>query len=111
MPAISDSMPVKFKNGALFTEISGYCINCNKLIEPDLLRGSVIYPFDSVAIVDAVGVCHECNLISGFYWRLHNDMRITGQRDGKWYTWRPQYSFHDQLINFIKGIFSYGSNK
>lgn len=111
MPTITSQMPVSFGNDREWTGLDGYCKGCGKMIRPDLFRGRVSKPFPYVAVVDAVGVCHPCKLVTTFHYRLHDDMRMSGKdTDGRWTTWYCRRSWRAllirifrQLIGFAKG--------
>lgn len=65
---------------------------------------------ESVATVDAVGVCHPCKLVTRFNYRLHDDMRLTGLTENGWATWRGKPSFFDQICALISRALTQGPN-
>lgn len=87
MPAISSQMPVTFENGAKWYELMGECKGCGHELPDNLVRGMVTRQTPHMVSVEAAGICHECKLVTRFVYRLHDDMKITGPRDGKWLTW------------------------
>ncbi len=101
MPAIASQFPVQFANGAVWETLTGDCKGCSCKIEPAKLRGCVNRPYPHVAVVEAVGVCRDCKLLTRFLYRLHDDMRISGPRDGKWLEWRAKSSLLDRLRKFV----------
>ncbi len=107
MPSIDSQFPVTFENGAVWEAITGHCSGCNKDIDPTLLRGRVTSPIGNVAVVEAVGVCHECKLVTEYLYRLHDDMRITGfNKKGQWVSWHPM-SFMDKMRQFLRKAISW----
>ncbi len=57
------------------------------------MTGLVSQPFANVAVVEAVGLCHECRLVTRFMYRLHDDMRVSGlDKSGRWATWQMRKS-------------------
>jgi len=103
METIASQMPIKFSNGACWTDFTGECNFCDREIPDDLLRGSVTRPLPSVAVVEAVGVCPHCRIATTFLYRMHDDMRITGPREEGWCTWKPTES----LLERLQGLFSW----
>ena len=101
MASIASQMPVELPNGAGWTAFTGECAFCHRDIPDDLLRGTIIRPLPSVAVVEAVGVCPDCKIATTFLYRLHDDLRITGPRKGGWRTWRPKLSFLDRLKRLL----------
>lgn len=105
MPAIQSQMPVTFKVGNEFSEISGYCAHCELLIPDMELKGIVKRPIESVAVIEAVGYCDPCKMLTRIDFRLHDDMRVSGIKDGKWVTWRHSPTLFDSLRNLIVNLF------
>ncbi len=102
MAPIESHFPIRYKNNNSWTELRGCCNGCGREITAGALRGMVSRPTDSVAIVDAVGVCVECKLLTRFFYRLHDDMRITTIRNGKWVAFKTNPSFMDRVRNVLK---------
>lgn len=93
LPAISSGFPLVFASGARWNELTGTCARCARPIEPDNLRGNVI-PWGpshavKVYVVDSLGYCPICELLPPFHYRLHQDMSMTGEKDGEWVRWPP----------------------
>lgn len=101
MPTISSQLPVAFDNGCSWAEFDGYCSECGKKIDDSMIRGSVSKPFSHVAVIDAVGICEPCRVLTAFYNRLYDDMRITAIKDGKWCTWKAELTFIEKLIIWL----------
>lgn len=107
MPSIDSQFPVTFENGAFWKSITGHCNGCNKDIAPSLFKGRVTRPMRNVAVVEAVGVCPECKLVTEYIYRLHDDMRITGiNKKGQWIVWHPM-SFMDKMQQFLRKAISW----
>ena len=75
------------------------------------MTGAVSRPFSNVAVVDAAGVCQPCKLVTRYFYRLHDDMRITGlDAQGRWVAWqmRPTLSarLRQRLAKFLRSICS-----
>lgn len=99
-PSIASQMPVRFANGACWERLDGQCKACGKDIATAYLTGRVARPMESVATVEAVGVCPSCKLVTRFHYRLHDDMRISGPTDEGWATWQVKPSIFDRLRKF-----------
>lgn len=96
-PSIASQVPVRFANGACWSEVSGRCKSCDQPIPDGQLTGRVTRIVQSVIDVDAVGVCNSCTLLTRFRYRLHDDMRITGLTDGGWAEWRPSSGLYARV--------------
>ena len=103
MPTIASQMPVVFGGNSRWDEFEGYCAECGQSIRMGWLRGRVSRPVPQVAVIEAIGVCEQCLLATEFHYRLHDDMRITGVRNGKWVTWKHEPSWVERLVNLITG--------
>ena len=110
LPALASGFPLVFSSSARWNEFTGYCARCEKPIEPDNLRGNVT-PWGSgyrgvtakVYVVDALGYCPGCKLLTPFQYRLHEDMSMTGEKDGEWVRWPPpEPSFWARVRRFVK---------
>ena len=101
-PSIDSQMPVKFSSGATWEHFKGQCRECEVEIKDSLLTGRVTRPFPGVAVIEAVGICYACRLITPFHYRLHDDMRVTGQsNDGTWKTWKARRTIWNQITSAI----------
>lgn len=96
MAPIASHMPVALRGGATWDGFEGMCASCGHQIPAPLLRGQVSRPNESVAVIEAVGICPDCRIATPFLYRLHSDMRITGLKDGVWRTWRPTLGLLDK---------------
>lgn len=102
MPSITSQMPIEFKNGAIWTEFTGECKFCKKDVPAELLCGSVTRPIETVAVVEAVGVCPECRIATPFLYRMHDDMRLTGPCEDGWKTWRAEPTLWERTALFFR---------
>lgn len=106
MPSIMSRFPVAFSNNAIWEEFDGECSCCGKTLHRDHVRGIVARPVPSVAVIEAVGVCAECNLVTRFDYRLHDDMRLTGQREDGWKTWQSTPTLWARIVSVLKSSFA-----
>lgn len=97
MPTINSQLPVKLDNECLWAEFDGYCLECGNKIDENMLRGAVSKPFPHTAVIDAVGICKPCRVLTVFYNRLHDDMRVTAIKDGKWCAWEAEPTLIERL--------------
>lgn len=105
-PQLASQFPVVFPNGAKFTVIEGLCNGCKQPIPREWVRGRVTRPIPSVAAVDAIGVCHSCRTTTRFFYRLHEDMSITGLTSkGRWARWKPRPSKLGMLLKALRWLF------
>lgn len=79
METIASQFPVQFSNNAVWTEFDGKCSGCGKTLDRNNVRGLLSKPLPTVATIEAAGVCLNCELLTRFDYRIHNDMRITGR--------------------------------
>ena len=110
MPSIASQMPVRFANGAVWSEMTGHCKSCGRLLPAEFFCGAVTRPMESVAVIEAVGACTHCKLLTQFDYRLHDDMTVTGQSDRGWARWdfrRPRglLSRPSRLIRVLRQAF------
>jgi hypothetical protein len=92
LPALSESFPLVFAEGARWNELTGFCGGCSQPIKAENLKGNA-QPWGAkrapfVYDVRALGYCSECRLLTSFHYRMHEDMSMTGLKDGKWCRWR-----------------------
>jgi len=93
LPTIASGFPLVFASGAHWDEFIGHCAHCHQPIAPNYLRGNII-PWGpshavKVYVVDSLGYCPQCELLTPFRYRLHHDMSITGEKNGEWVMWPP----------------------
>lgn len=70
---IVEQMPLQFPAGASMHEFNGKCLSCGRNIRADLLRGTVVFPMPSVAVLDALGACYDCRLLTPFFCRVRGE--------------------------------------
>jgi len=104
MDTISSYFPIEFSNGAVWEELDGECQSCKKTLPRNKVRGLVSRPFSNVAVVEAVGVCDDCKMLTRYQFRLHDDMSVTGLSGTKWRTWKAKPSFINRMLNLILGF-------
>lgn len=84
-PTISSQLPLVFHNGHVLKEFKGSCSICGKLLDPKHICGTIVQPFENVAIVEALGLCRRCNVYVPLYMRYKDDGRIeTRDASGNW---------------------------
>ncbi len=87
LPTVASAFPLLYANGARWSHFTGQCARCASAIAPALTRGSVTHPYPRVYVLDALGYCPLCRLLTPFQYRLHDDMSMTGKKDGEWRRW------------------------
>lgn len=103
MPSIASQLPVDFANGTRWEEFRGVCNGCRREIPEALLRGEVRRFSARVAIIEAIGVCPECNIGNPLFYRLHDDKRLTGPGvDGEWHVWNGRKSTFSRMLNWLR---------
>lgn len=89
-PPIQTYFPLVFNDKCSIEHFSGECSECRKEIHGVNFRGLITRPTDHVAVIEAVGVCFECKVLTRFLYRVYDDFRLSGIRNGKWVTWNPK---------------------
>ena len=88
---IVSQLPLRYANGFVLTNFIGSCSICLSPIESSDLHGTIVQPFKSVAIVEAVGMCRSCKVFSPFFMRIMDDgTRETFDSKGNWKVERHQ---------------------
>lgn len=103
MPTISSQIPIKFSNGKTLETFVGKCAGCDNTLTH--ITGSINRQFPNVAIVEAVGQCHDCLVITPFHYRIHDDLSISGKRDGKWRRWEMRTVSKRRWVEDLKRFF------
>jgi len=83
-PDVMSQFPVIFANGNRFTQFRAICKQCGEGGASEHTYGRVVRPYPNVAIVRGVLWCESCNFNTPFEWRLHDDLRMSGLRNGRW---------------------------
>lgn len=104
MPSVISQFPVEFANDAVWEEFDGECSCCGKTLQREHVRGLVARPIEPVATVEAAGICTDCKLVTRFDYRLHDDMRLTGQREDGWKTWQATPTIWDRFVSLFKRL-------
>jgi hypothetical protein len=102
-PEISKFFPLKFESGQRWTEFTGHCFECDRLIKGSNLRGSVSETFRGVHILDAMGYCPECNLLTPYRYRLYADGISGRTKTGEWARWDTEYKYTiwQRIVRFL----------
>lgn len=106
LPSIASQMPVRFRNGACWDSFEGQCKACGRSIDQAWFRGRVTRLVESVASVEAVGICHPCGLLTRFHYRLHDDMHISGLTDEGWAKWEFPPTLFGRLCKWLGHLLS-----
>lgn len=109
-PTIAEQLPVVFSNDAQWTDITGHCNGCNEKIPQSHFRGRIDRSWTKVAVVTAIGYCEACQLLTPYHMRLHDDMRMTFEKEhGQWYAVQLKPTFlvaaQHKVTSFFKRIF------
>ena len=111
MPTVISQFPIAFANGSECEEMDGECNACGKTLSREILRGLVSRPIETVAVIEAVGVCDTCKVFTRFYLRIHDDLRVTAPRENAWRTWHPEPSFLERLFLWLRNLMKVFSTK
>jgi len=103
-PLLSSAFPLKFPSGRSFTSIKGLCVKCSREILDEDQHGIVSWPLPTVAVIEAVGYCQHCELLSPLNYRLHDDGRFSGLKGGKWEQWEMK-PVDNIIVRAIKRLF------
>ena len=83
---VSRHFPVKFSNGAQWESVTCTCGECGARIAGDHLRGGITVPFEVIAVMDAVGFCDRCEVITPYHIRYGANGNV-GVWNGRRYRW------------------------
>jgi hypothetical protein len=101
-PSICGQLPLMFVNGTKVTQFKCKCSACKTTLPDELVRGYVTKPFETVAIVDAVGVCPKCNMATPYLYRLYNDKRVAVLTDKGWETINQKRTILEKIATLLK---------
>jgi hypothetical protein len=87
MPLIADQLPVVLDNGATWSELKVFCRGCNEAIYQGNFVGSVSTYQGRMAVIEAVGICEPCHLLTRYLYRLHDDLHVSAPGKDGWETW------------------------
>lgn len=90
MPSIMSFFPLMMPSKRQWLQFEGKCQGCKKVVSPEDLRGQVSWPIPTTAVVEAVGVCHGCRLVTPFFYRLHDDAHFSAPTPNGWQKWAVQ---------------------
>ena len=107
---LHESMPFKFPGTKYeVEEFAGMCSMCGEEIPPDDLHGTVSFPIESVAVINASGVCRPCRCITQFMHRIrHTEEGLQSEwvrGNGQWVKklWEREGFW---LWRWVRGVFS-----
>lgn len=85
-PTITNQLPIVFSNGSVFSLLEAICSVCGKHIAQADLHGRITKPIDSVVVIEGVGICRTCSLLTPLKCRVRNDLSVEWlSAKGKWY--------------------------
>ncbi|AJF08286.1 hypothetical protein [Geoalkalibacter subterraneus] len=71
---IESQMPIKFeRTGRIMNRFEGECIECGEPLDAAFIKGRVNTYFAGVAIIEAAGICPQCNHLSDLSTRIRED--------------------------------------
>ena len=104
MASLQSQLPVEFKNGNQVTEFKWHCANCSCLLSDRNVRGVVSQDLPQVAILEAVGYCKDCMGVTPINYRIYDDLRMTGIRNGRWVTWYSETTLLSRLKHALSKV-------
>ena len=75
-PTVASQFPVLFDSGSTLLEWSGACAECGEEIPDSDLHGTITKPIGTLVVIEAVGVCRKCRLLTPFQCRVRDDLSI-----------------------------------
>lgn len=105
MPSIQSAFPIEFENGSGVEMFSGYCACCSKEMPANSVCGRVTRPTKQVIVMEAMGVCDQCNVATHFFWRIYDDMRLSTIKGGRWVTIEAKTSLFQRALGWFKHWF------
>lgn len=90
--------------------MEGECGKCGTRFRDDLLRGTAQPSLVSrdgrprMFVIEGVGLCEPCNMVTNVRYRLYDDMSMTGPKDGEWARWLPRYSLWSRVQKFLRSM-------
>lgn len=88
-PLIVNQLPAS-TGELVITEFQGECRQCRQTIPDNCLMGTITYPIKGVMVIEAVGACKACMLLTPFMARYKEDGRIEQLVDNRWIFWYPK---------------------
>ena len=112
MPTVASHFPLVFDDGARWEVMTGHCADCNEKLPVDAFRGYVTRPFftyrgnEGTFLLEAWGLCPECEVLTNFNWQLHPDLTLVGRdKTGEMAMWMPRRPWWSGVRKFMKGLF------
>lgn len=102
------SFPLVLPNGAKIKTFTGICSSCKEPVNPELVRGRVMWSLPTVATVEGNSYCEDCQRIT------HHDCRFRAEGntyraewpglDGRWYSKTPPVpTLLNRVLSLLKG--------
>lgn len=93
-PPLGASFPITLANGVRVPVPRGVCSRCRQVIDPADVHGRVSWPIQTVAVVDAAGLCRPCSVMTELHVRFRsvdNTFRAEARRPdgGGWVAVQP----------------------
>ena len=104
LETVASQLPIVFANSAEISELECQCASCNENLPEDQVRGRISWVTPKTATLSAVGNCHDCNIVTPFEYRFHDDMRVTALRNGQWVQGKFESGFVDTVLNALKRL-------
>lgn len=80
-PPLDTLFPIAMNNGAIVPKIACVCSGCGNTIDPESVRGRVVWSLPSVFTAEATGYCAPCSTITRI------DCRVREQESGFQLEW------------------------
>lgn len=104
-PSLAGQFPVLFPNGRSWTAVDGRCSGCKGALKMACMRGTVTRPMPTVAVVEAIGVCTRCQVGTRFFYRLHDDLSISGLHGkGDWGRWQARPTAFGYVVKALRWL-------
>jgi hypothetical protein len=71
-PPLGTSFPITLPNGVSVPTPRSVCSRCKQLIDPSDVHGRVSWPIQTVAVVDAAGLCRPCSVMTQLHVRFRS---------------------------------------
>lgn len=81
---IRDQLPILFPSGFAFESCICHCRLCGRIIPDNALVGTVELSFSKVAIIEALGGCEHCMLVTPFQMRVYGDRSFAIKNGHRW---------------------------
>lgn len=109
MPSIASQLPVLFANDTQLTSFSATCSRCSQELEQCCVHGSISRPTSRLAVIEAVGICRDCNLLIRYLVRVYDDFTALTPTANGWQWFHPvKTSRLDRLLRTLLKTFRRG---